>query len=55
MSLWRDVPREDDAARDLVLLFSESPSRFLLEVRPECLGELAEVFSTVCRSAGSVR
>ncbi len=35
------VPRDDDAASDLVLLFSESPTRFLLEVAPECLGELA--------------
>jgi hypothetical protein len=39
------VPREDDAACDLVLLFSESPTRFLLEVSPECLSELSEVFS----------
>ena len=30
----------DDAAIDLVLLFSESPTRFLLEVRPDCLDEL---------------
>ena len=37
-----DVPREDDAADDFVLLFSESPTRFLLEVRPECLDELPE-------------
>ena len=39
------VPREDDAASDLVLLFSESPTRFLLEVSPECLDELSGVFS----------
>jgi phosphoribosylformylglycinamidine synthase subunit PurSL len=34
------VPHEADAASDLVLLFSESPSRFVLEVRPECLDGL---------------
>jgi phosphoribosylformylglycinamidine synthase subunit PurSL len=31
----RDVPCPDDAAQDAVLLFSESPSRFVIEVRPE--------------------
>jgi phosphoribosylformylglycinamidine synthase len=31
----RDVPCDDDAASDAVLLFSESPSRFLLEVPPQ--------------------
>ena len=41
----RSVPREDDAAFDVVLLFSESPTRFLLEVSPECLDELSGVFS----------
>ncbi len=40
----RDVPCEDDAARDGVLLFSESPSRFLLEVRPEHAEALADQF-----------
>jgi phosphoribosylformylglycinamidine synthase subunit PurSL len=39
------VPREDDAACDLVLLFSESPTRFLLEVSPECLIELSDILS----------
>jgi len=34
------VPHEADAGADLALLFSESPSRFLLEVRPECLPAL---------------
>ncbi len=34
------APHEAGAASDLVLLFSESPSRFLLEVRPECVGGL---------------
>ncbi len=31
----RDVPCEDDAASDAVLLFSETPSRFIVEVAPE--------------------
>jgi phosphoribosylformylglycinamidine synthase len=35
------VPHAPDAEDDFVLLFSESPSRFLLEVRPECRDELA--------------
>ena len=39
------VPRDDEAASDLVLLFSESPTRFLLEVSPERLHELSGVFS----------
>jgi len=38
-----DVPRDDDAARDFILLFSESPSRFVLEVRPDCRDELARL------------
>ena len=60
----RDVPCEDDAALDPVLLFSESPSRFLLEVPPQHyavladlvgglpMGRLGEVISGVS-SAGS--
>jgi phosphoribosylformylglycinamidine synthase len=40
----RDVPRDDDADRDGILLFSESPSRFLLEVRPSVVATIAEVF-----------
>ncbi len=40
----RDVPCDDDAATDGVLLFSESPSRFLLEVRPEHVAALADLF-----------
>jgi phosphoribosylformylglycinamidine synthase len=40
----RDVPCDDDAASDGVLLFSESPSRFLLEVRPDAYEALADVF-----------
>ena len=39
----RDVPCEDDAARDAVLLFSESPSRFLLEVAPGSYAALADL------------
>ena len=31
----RDVPRETTPADDFVLLFSESPTRFVLEVPPE--------------------
>jgi phosphoribosylformylglycinamidine synthase len=38
------VPRDADAASDFVILFSESPSRFVLEVRPECFGELAALW-----------
>jgi phosphoribosylformylglycinamidine synthase len=37
------VPCSNEAASDFVLLFSESPSRFVLEVEPKCYGELAEV------------
>ncbi|MDR3637785.1 MAG: AIR synthase-related protein, partial [Isosphaeraceae bacterium] len=41
----RDVPCADDAAHDAVLLFSESPSRFVLEVRPEHATVVADLFS----------
>ena len=36
---------------DLVLLFSESPTRFLVEARPECARELDLIWKTVpfCR------
>jgi phosphoribosylformylglycinamidine synthase II len=37
-----EAPREDDAADDFVLLFSESPTRFVLEVRPQQAGELED-------------
>ena len=40
----RDVPCEEDAASDPVLLFSESPSRFLLEVRPDDVSALTDLF-----------
>ncbi len=39
------VPRDALASSDLVLLFSESPTRFLVEARPECVGELTEVWT----------
>jgi len=39
----RDVPRPDDEGRDFALLFSESPSRFIIEVRPEHDAELADL------------
>ena len=38
------VPCDADAAHDFVLLFSESPSRFVVEVRPESFGELAALW-----------
>ncbi|QDV38067.1 phosphoribosylformylglycinamidine synthase subunit PurL [Tautonia plasticadhaerens] len=40
----RDVPCPDAAASDPVLLFSESPSRFLLEVRPEHVAGVLDLF-----------
>ena len=40
----RDVPRDDDAAHDAFLLFAESPSRFLLEVRPDAERAVAAIF-----------
>jgi phosphoribosylformylglycinamidine synthase len=40
----RDVPCPDEAAFDAVLLFSESPSRFLLEVRPQHVDSLTDLF-----------
>ena len=43
----RDVPCEDDAAHDLVLLFSESPSRFLLEVAPRHHDALSDLLGTL--------
>jgi phosphoribosylformylglycinamidine synthase subunit PurSL len=39
----RDVPREDDAAVDAVLLFAESPSRFLVEVPPQNYAALTDL------------
>ena len=43
----KDVPRADDAGGDVALLFSESPSRFLLEVEPGKVGALAEALAEV--------
>ena len=40
----RDVPCDDEAAFDLVLLFAESPSRFLIEVKPEHLDDVDRIF-----------
>ncbi len=40
----RDVPCDDESAHDVALLFSESPSRFLLEVKPEHVRELIDLF-----------
>ena len=39
-----DVPRADDAGCDFVLLFSESATRFVLEVPTECFAELVGLF-----------
>ena len=38
------VPHDHDASHALVLLFSESPTRFLVEVRAECVGEVRSLF-----------
>ncbi len=43
----RDVPCEPDAASDPVLLFSESPSRFLLEVAPEHHAALSDLLGSL--------
>jgi phosphoribosylformylglycinamidine synthase len=43
----RDVPCEPGAAQDFLLLFSESPSRFVLEVRPDCCSELVRSLGDV--------
>jgi phosphoribosylformylglycinamidine synthase len=40
----RDVPCDDESAHDVALLFSESPSRFLIEVRPENVREVVDLF-----------
>ncbi|WZO97113.1 phosphoribosylformylglycinamidine synthase subunit PurL [Isosphaeraceae bacterium EP7] len=40
----RDIPCDDDAAEDAILLFSESPSRFVLEVAPENVSAVVELF-----------
>ena len=43
----RDVPCDDDAAHDPVLLFAESPSRFLLEVPPQNYAALADLVGSL--------
>jgi phosphoribosylformylglycinamidine synthase len=40
----RDIPCEDSAAIDTILLFSESPSRFVVEVSPENAAELTALW-----------
>jgi phosphoribosylformylglycinamidine synthase len=40
-----DVPREAAAEHDVALLFSESPTRFLLEARPANVVELTRLFA----------
>jgi phosphoribosylformylglycinamidine synthase len=41
----RSIPHEPEAAHDGILLFSETPTRFLLEVRPDCFAALASLCS----------
>ncbi len=43
----RDVPCEESAAQDGPLLFSESPSRFLIEIRPGDLGPVTDIFGVL--------
>lgn len=43
----RDVPCDETAAHDGPLLFSESPSRFLMEVRPKDLGAITDIFGVL--------
>ncbi len=43
----RDVPCDDASAHDGVLLFSESPSRFLIEVRPDDYPAIVDLFGLV--------
>src|SRR5205814_165220 len=40
----RDLPCEETASHDAILLFAESPSRFVLEVRPGDVATLADLF-----------
>ncbi len=41
----KDVPRDLEVDADFAILFSESPSRFLVECAPEALPELSRVFA----------
>lgn len=43
----RDVPCALDAAEDAVILFSESPTRLIIECRPESANDLAAIFADV--------
>ncbi len=43
----RDVPCADEAAEDAVLLFSESPTRLIVECKPENANELAAIFAEI--------
>ncbi len=40
----RDVPCDNDAAHDVALLFSETPSRFLIEVKPADVRAIVDLF-----------
>ena len=40
-----EVARDHDAQSDFALLFSESPTRFVVEIRPESAGELAALWN----------
>jgi len=43
----RDVPCAAEAAEDATLLFSESPSRFLVEARPDAVPELLDLLGAL--------
>jgi phosphoribosylformylglycinamidine synthase len=49
-----DVPYDGDAPTDGVLLFSESPSRFVLEVRPGDLDAFVAVFDDLDLPLGRI-
>jgi phosphoribosylformylglycinamidine synthase len=52
----KDVPYEGDTERDDVLLFSESNSRFVVEVRPQDTGAFKKIFKGIpCGLLGKVR
>ncbi|HEV3122143.1 MAG TPA: AIR synthase-related protein, partial [Isosphaeraceae bacterium] len=53
--LLDNVPHSPDASHNCALLFSESPSRFVLEVRPEHVSRAAAIFQDLPFAAiGSV-
>ncbi|WP_422931242.1 phosphoribosylformylglycinamidine synthase subunit PurL [Singulisphaera sp. PoT] len=43
----QDVPRPEDASHDAALLFSESPTRFLLEVHPDAVPPLLKLAASL--------